>query len=142
MAEASSAMARGTYVEIRRGRQVVVGQIVWTRHGQFGLRSQDRIDLEAIVREPRLTRRPVPATNPNGHERRIGTRARHAGALSPAQKAERSRLVSKAAQFIVLACVGALSAAGVAGAVYSTLATPFTAVGAAMAAPVRVSAPQ
>ena len=50
--------ARGTYVEIRRGSQMIVARVAWTKGHRAGLRSQDAIFINVIVNDiglpPRL----------------------------------------------------------------------------------------
>jgi hypothetical protein len=136
MAECGDPPTRGTYVEIRRGRQIVVGLIVWSRNGQFGLRTQDRIDMQAIVSEPRLTRRPdAPAGN--GNDRRLDARR---SATPPAVRAERNRMIGKAAQFGLMVVVGSGAAIFAAAQVYSVLSSPLRAASAAMGGEVPPSA--
>ena len=40
---------RGTYVEIRRGSHVLVGQVMWSAGHRFGVRTQDRLAVNAII---------------------------------------------------------------------------------------------
>src|SRR3569623_609886 len=49
----------GTYVEIRRGRNIMTGRAVWAKGRLFGVRMQDRIELAALKQDParRRTRR-------------------------------------------------------------------------------------
>jgi hypothetical protein len=49
MALASSPPARGTYVELRIGRHVLVGRVQWAEGARFGVRLQDRIDVLAVI---------------------------------------------------------------------------------------------
>ena len=43
------AAERGSYVELRRGDQVIVGRVMWRSGSRVGLRAQDRVPVEAIV---------------------------------------------------------------------------------------------
>ncbi len=43
---------RGTYVEIRRDAHTIVGRAVWQKGDDFGMFTQDRLDVEAIVARP------------------------------------------------------------------------------------------
>ena len=47
--QSTEAVERGMYVEVRRDNQVIIGRIVWRSGSRAGLRSQDRVPLEAIV---------------------------------------------------------------------------------------------
>jgi hypothetical protein len=110
MAKTEAQVKAGTYVEVRRGRLMIIARIVWVRGGSFGMRSQDRIDVAAVVQEPRLTSRPsAPSAASNTVERRSETR--RAAAENIARRAERSRNFANAFQFI------AIGGAGVAGCV-------------------------
>ena len=41
---------RGSYVELRRGSDlVIVGQVMWSRGGRFGLRTQDHIWVDGLL---------------------------------------------------------------------------------------------
>lgn len=42
---------RGSYLEVRRGPHVIVARVVWTRAKRVGLKAQDVIPIDAIVRE-------------------------------------------------------------------------------------------
>lgn len=39
---------RGTYIEIRRGRYVIVGRVAWSSDNRFGIRAQDTIAIGAL----------------------------------------------------------------------------------------------
>lgn len=39
----------GSIVELRRGEQVIVAQVMWRQHRRIGLRSQDPLKVEEIV---------------------------------------------------------------------------------------------
>src|SRR3569832_109699 len=43
------AAERGSYIELRRGDQVIGGRVMWRSGSRVGLRSQDRVPVEAIV---------------------------------------------------------------------------------------------
>jgi hypothetical protein len=63
MAEAGAPSARGSYVEIRRDQQIIVGCVICAESGPFGVRAQDRINIDAVVTEPRLVNRPAPTAD-------------------------------------------------------------------------------
>ena len=66
---------RGTYVEIRRGRQTIIGRVVWRKDRFFGIQAQGRLDIAAIINEPRLPSRPRSANDPgSSYERRAQSR--------------------------------------------------------------------
>lgn len=49
MALASPGPPRGTVVEIRIGRHVLVGQVQWSEGARFGMRFGERIDVIAVI---------------------------------------------------------------------------------------------
>ena len=52
-----SRLPKGTTVEIRRGRSVVIARVVWTSDDHFGVRSQDRIAIDEFIRSKKLDKR-------------------------------------------------------------------------------------
>lgn len=118
----------GSYVEIRRGTQIIVARAMWARGQYCGLRSQEKLPVQRIITEPRLTSRPqvaIAAPAPTADRRRDSRRG------SPgdiAERQERSRRVASAFQFVVLVAA-ALGASGwAASSVYTMLASPLTTV--------------
>ncbi len=117
----------GAYLELRRGRHVIIARVMWRRDRLCGLRAQDALPTEAIIAEPDVSAgRPIVP----GAERRTATIAR-----TPRPTAhEQSRWRSRAWEFATLAAVG-VSCAGLAyGAVAHALGAPLAAVGSALAA--------
>jgi hypothetical protein len=43
------APARGTYLEIRRGSNMIVARVIWSRLDRFGVQTQDRLSTEELV---------------------------------------------------------------------------------------------
>ena len=118
---------RGTYVEIRRGKQTIVGRVVWRKERFFGIQAQGRLDVAAIINEPRLASRPKSANDPgSAYERRSQSRMEADAQI--ARQLENSRRWSAAFQYGIF-LVLALSAAGLAATeVYQLLAHPFSQV--------------
>src|SRR5690349_16447421 len=52
MVQAASSPPRGSYVELRRGRHAIVARVAWSNGRRFGVQTQDRLDVDAIVAEP------------------------------------------------------------------------------------------
>lgn len=129
MAHAASPPPPRTYVEIRRGTQIVVGRTIWASKNEFGVLSQERLDPLAIVNEPRLASRPATTATdtPSPIERRSGSRRSADADL--VRRAERSRRLSSAFQFAILAAAALAAAGFVAAEVYEVLARPFTTIG-------------
>lgn len=120
--QCADAPQRGTYVEIRRGRQTIVARVAWSKGHRAGLRSQDPIVIAALVSGNDA----APAsTGDNFVERRHQQRP-------PARAHADSRLAGRAIEF---ACFGLIAAAvGLAGlsAVSHALARPMDEVHAAL----------
>lgn len=124
MAAADDAPAPGAYVDIRRGRHVIIGRTVWRKGRFFGVRTQDKLPIDAIVGEPVRQDRP-PAGNAQVERRgetRLQTEARMARRL------ERSRQMSSVLQFGLLAVASIGGALLIGQQVYDVLARPLAAV--------------
>jgi hypothetical protein len=98
----------GSYVEIRRGTLVLIGRVVWREGRFFGVRTQDRISVEALVGEPRRTTAPPRPGQNSADERRSDRRLVVEGRR--ARQVERNRHHSAAMQFAVLLLGGAAAA--------------------------------
>jgi hypothetical protein len=128
MAETDRPPKPCSYVEIRRGTQVIVGRVIWSRGRRFGLRVQDEIDIKAIVSEPRLASRPnqaATATSEPG-ESRLEFNRRHTERNE--LRADRSRQWSSAMQFLLVVALGVIAAGFIASEVYHLLTVPLEAV--------------
>jgi len=118
---------RGTYVDIRRGKQMIVGRVVWRKERFFGIQAQGRLDVSAIINEPRLASRPGAAKSLDGAAERR-SQSRMAADARIARQLENSRRWSSAFQFGIF-LVLAVSAAGfAASAIYQTLSEPLSMV--------------
>lgn len=121
----------GTYVEIRRGRSVLVGRAVWAKGRLFGVRTQDRVDLAALKQEAGRAAGHRDADGPAGQfERRREDRFKQDAAI--ARKLERNRALSRLFQFGLIAIGTAGASAIVATAVYSALEAPLARIQQAM----------
>ncbi len=107
----------GTYVEIRRGRAVIIGRAVWQKDRFFGVRTQDRIDIAVLQGAPDGEGRASGQRN----DRRQADRYRQDAVV--ARSLERNRALSRLLQFGLLVLGAGLAAWIVAAAVYSVLAT-------------------
>ncbi len=108
----------GDYIEIRRGRNVIIGRAVWRKNQFFGVRTQDRIDLGALQTAPaQAGGSPAP-----GIERRSEDRFRQDAVV--ARTMERNRALSRLFQFGFLALAVGVAAVMVASTVYDVLSTP------------------
>lgn len=106
----------GSYVEICGPKTNLIARAVWVRGTHFGVRTQDRIDVEALVSPGRL--RPQESCEATPH-------AAHA---RPATTHARSRQKGAAIEFGTL-LIGILTGAGILALVlYDILARPMQAV--------------
>ena len=118
---AAAVPARGTYVEVRRGPHTIVARVVWAQERKFGVRTQDRLNVDAVVNEPDLTDldfRKASAAQP-AFERRKSARKPDAAELS--RRAERNRTFARAMEFAVVGASGAAAALLVFGIVLTVL---------------------
>jgi hypothetical protein len=113
---------RGSYVEIRRGRQTIVARVAWSKGHRAGLRSQDPIFVAALVSGNDAAPQ---AANADFTERRLQPRP-------PTPSHSDSRLAGRAMEFACFAVIAA--AVGLAGlsAVSQALARPMEEVNAAL----------
>ncbi|QOT71563.1 PilZ domain-containing protein [Sphingobium fuliginis] len=116
---------RGTYVEIRRGRLTIIGRVVWRKDRFFGIQAQGRLDIAAIINEPRLASRPRSANDPeSSYERRAQPRADADARI--ARQLENSRRWSAAFQFGVFVVLALIAAGFAANELYQILSRPFS----------------
>ena len=120
--QSPTAPQRGSYVEIRKGRQTIIARVAWSKGHRAGLRSQDPIFIAALVSGNDAAPAPSPA---DFTERRLQPRA-------PALSHSDSRLAGRAMEFACFAIIAA--AVGLAGlsAVSQALARPMEEVQAAL----------
>lgn len=97
--------AKGEFVEIRRGTSCIVGHVRWSQGIRFGLRSQDRICVAALLED-----RPEKAS---GAERRVAERAadQPRTQASSIQRNEQSRQLARLIEWCVISAT-ALAGAG------------------------------
>ncbi len=104
--QAAFAPPRGTYVEVCRGHHTIVARVVWAKNHRFGIQTQERLNPEALLKEPNLSAAACTSkadTRPP-FDRRKSPRPSQADIR---WKAEQNRFLSQALQF---ACIGALGA--------------------------------
>ena len=100
--QAAAAPPRGTYVEIFRGRHSVVAQVRWCKDRRFGIHTRERMDVDAIINEPRGEPR---RKADSGTERRSASRLPDtltSTAATLAARADRSRRLSATFQFCTM----------------------------------------
>ncbi len=128
MAKCSSPPEKGAFVELRCGTHCVVGHVRWTQGQRFGLRSQDRIDIAALLGEQGK------GPKPTGVERRSAPREGLTSALlSKAIPDEaRSRNLARLFDWSVLALVGIAGAGLVVSQVNAVFSAPMAQVRSAL----------
>lgn len=122
LATADMPCPRGTVVEIRRIDHVVIGRVVWQNGSYFGIRTQDRIDIDGIVAAKPPLHKPARSCD----DRRAVSRP----SASIADRADRSRHLSRAFQFVVTIAVVGTVALLLASEVGGILSRPFAIIGA------------
>jgi hypothetical protein len=109
--QAAAPPERGTYLEIRRGQHEILGWVVWARNHRFGVRTQDELAIDNIIRMPDgPVAAPLAAEGLNLDRRLEGRCA--------TERHEDSRILSRAMDF---AMIGAF-AAGAAILTFSSVA--------------------
>lgn len=119
---ADDAPAAGTYVDIRRGRHVIIGRVVWRKGRVFGVRTQDRLDIAA------LTAPDAPGCARTAGRRSASATERLAAEGRLARQIEQSRRLATGLQFFVLSLVAVGAGLFVAFSVYGMLAAPADAI--------------
>lgn len=112
---------RGSYVELRRGEQVIIGRVMWCKGSRVGLRAQDRVPIEAIVTKQGAQALRLTADNGRPVERRRFDRTH-----------ERSRLGARLFEFASVAAVGAMLSVAVVSVVSRAVAEPLSRVRTAL----------
>jgi len=113
---------RGAYIEVRRASQIIVARAMWVQGNDCGLRTQDQVDIPALI-NPAAAR--AEAVIDAAHaDRRRQPRADEVAAAS-----ERH---ARSLQFLVLGAAILLAAGCAAWMVGDVLRRPFAAVSAAM----------
>jgi len=103
MLEMESPPPRGSFIEIRRGDIVIVGQVRWSSGAQCGLRTQDRVPVERLGHHSAAPLHHFTGAEPV--ERRVQVRV-----MTPQEIAERSRSRARLFQSLSLVIVGATGA--------------------------------
>lgn len=113
---------RGAYIEVRRASQVIVARTMWVQGHDCGLRTQDVVDIPALI-NPHAAKAEAVIGEAQA-DRRRAPRADEVGAAS-----ERT---ARGLQFVVFAGAIVLAAGYAAWTVGDVLRRPFAAVTAAM----------
>ncbi|QIK78176.1 hypothetical protein G7077_03890 [Sphingomonas piscis] len=115
---------RGEYIEIRRGKHVIIARAVWSGEDRFGVQTQDVIAMDAVIHEPDKSLACPVATETI--ERRAAQRP------TTGSRFEDNRLVGRLLEFACFIFVGATAASIAFFAVGDALARPFSSVTASL----------
>lgn len=107
----------GSYVELRRGEQLVVARVVWRQNNRIGLQSHNRLPVEEIISSDTAAAVAPVVTGKPLLERRKFVR-----------QAEESRFRSRAMEYLAVIAIGTVLAGGLGVYVQQTLARPIHAV--------------
>ena len=126
-------MNRGAYIEVRRGRHVIVGRVAWSNDNEFGAQTQDRLQIDAIIAEPDQSGADFGATsklNPSFERRAVARTA----SLSPHSR-DRARHFARATEFASTLALGVLLVACAGMVVVQTLGAPLSRVTSTLGQP-------
>lgn len=123
--QAADPPLRGTYLEICRGRHVIVARVMWSKGHRAGLKSQDSIFVDALVNEPvDAPARSIGCGRPV-ERRRVARRVQ--------QRHDQSRLAGRAFEFACFVLMAGALGMTAFGAVEQALANPLSQIEAALA---------
>ena len=121
MLEMEDPPPRGSFIEIRRGDIVIVGQVRWSSDTQCGLRTQDRVPVDRLAHPTAGPRHHFTGAEPM--ERRVQVRV-----MAPQEIAERSRARARFFQSASLIIVGITGAVFLAMLMFDLLDDTFSAI--------------
>ena len=128
MLHAQQVPQRGSYLELRRGRHVIVAQVMWSRDCRFGVRTQDPLSVDAILKEP--DRSAPEARQPQENALPVERRRRRGATCL--ERHEQSRMAGRKFEYAWLG-IACFSAAIIAySAVVERLGTPLSDVAAVL----------
>jgi hypothetical protein len=111
----------GSFVEIRRGGQLVVARVVWRKNQRIGLHSPDPVRVEDII----STEAAAAAVQSSGAQFSVDRRC-------IPRNPDRSRQQARAMEFVAILLAGVAFAGAVVATVEDALATPLAAVRAVL----------
>lgn len=111
----------GTIIELRRGEQVIIAQVVWRQDRRIGLKSRDRLVIDEIISGSRAANLQISV--PSMDLRRCRT----------ARSLEESRTKARLGEFLSIITISAALAALGYSAVAEALSTPIARVSEALA---------
>ena len=133
LVEGTSPPPRGTFLELRRGRHVIVARVAWSGEGRFGVQTQAPLAVDAIVGESNGAASGQGAATFPAFERRSASRELASRRI--AESSERSRTLARVTQFAATLAFG-LSTIAFGGAVLAeTLSAPLAQVSEQLGSP-------
>lgn len=121
-----AAPPENSYIEVRRGRHVIVGRVVWSKDHRFGVCTQDPLPIEALITGQDNDEGAAPASAASGERRAV---PREPAAMN---KHEQSRLLGRSIEFCSITAAGISLALIGAGMVETAVSEPFSVVTAAL----------
>lgn len=128
MARCSDPPPRGSFIELHKGGMTIVGQVRWSRDQRIGVRTQDRIDVGAVLEE-------APVAGPGGRSERRALAREGVAAPSrptPTELAARSRRWSRVFDWAIIAAIGVVSAGVLAKQAHTLFSAPLQQARAAL----------
>lgn len=126
--EAAAPPVRGSYVEVRRGQNIIVARVVWVSGDRFGVRSQDPILIDAIIADRQSSTKPITDATAGAQVERRSALRRHD------HQHEVNKHLGRAMEFGFMAMAGASAAVLGFGMIEETVDRPLAAVQTALAA--------
>jgi hypothetical protein len=126
LVQAASPPPRGTYIEIYKARHRIVARVVWRKERRFGVHTQDKLDIGAIIEDAALAVAAPAAGSAPPPERRADPGRLTAAKL--AERAERNRRLSAMFEFGCVVACGLAAAAITVSAVKQTLSRPLQSI--------------
>lgn len=128
MLQGAAQLRRNEFIELHTQRVSVVGRVVWVCGARCGVRTQDAVDVPAL-----LARGPQKRPRPGEERRRAARDSRPVRRPSAAETAEASRRFARAFDWTVVVVAAGTAGALMAQAVWGVLDTPLAQAGAALA---------
>jgi len=124
--------ARGTYIELCRGQRRYVARVVWQTNQRCGVRTQDALSIDDLLKPPETQRRGVAPDDPA-----VEWRERHRVFESIKRRAQSSRQVGKIVEFASIAGLGLVAAVLIFGGLGDLFGKPLTRVSEALTSATR-----
>lgn len=129
MGKASNPPQKGSYIELRRHAQVIVGRVVWQQGECFGVVCQDRIDIDSLKGSVGSQRKQA-----QSDQRKISRNvAAPMTMLSAEMRVEQSRHLASAFDFLIISLAAVTAAVLIVDAAQNAFSTPMDAVSTALA---------